>query len=150
MSGSETKMLEEMNERDPSFVDRAIAEIVTVSERYYSLELLPPTSSPAFLRGRVGGAVNVEGKADIRIGGLSQAAQESVADDSASTSGLRSNFSANLGGPYDEVTAAGGPGASIEREVVRRAHDEIVVEDSANSPTDGRHASDESLNKDSA
>jgi hypothetical protein len=128
MSGSK-KMLEKFGD---DFVERAVAEIILVSERYYSLPSLPPmaTSSPAYLEGRADSTSSV-------IGNLTVGEAQSMISDKADASGSG-----------DEVTSVGGPGASLEHEVVRRAHDEIVVDDSAGTPYEGRHATDESLNED--
>ena len=61
-----------------------------------------------------------------------------------------------MGGTSEEVTSAGSHGASLEHEVIRGALDELNFSDSATvtredgMPTGGHHASDESLNEDSA
>ena len=146
-------------ERDnATLIDRAVDRLIAVMDRENSIEPLQPASMqnptaihlewseprPAVMgEANVGlGGVDVRAQASVSVGG------DPVSDDVVSESGVESTFSANLGGPYDEVTTVGGPGASVEHEVVRGAHDEIVVDDSAGTPHGGRHASDESLNKD--
>jgi hypothetical protein len=122
----EKAMLEDLNKDDPSLVERAIVEIIAMSERYYALEPLPPmpTSSPADLEARVDITSTVNGN-------LTVGEDRSVTDDSAGTSGAHATFSPNMGGPYEDVTTVGGPGASLEHDVIRGAHDELNLSDSA-------------------
>jgi hypothetical protein len=110
----EKAMLEDLTKDDPSLVDRAIVDIIAMSERYYALDPLPPmpTSSPADLEGRVDITSTVN--ANLTVG-----EDRSVTDDSAGTSGVRTSFSGNMGGPYEDVTTVGGPGAGLDHEVIR-------------------------------
>ena len=57
------------------------------------------------------------------------AAQVPEVDDSASAGGVQVNFSANMGGPYEEVTTVGGPNVIVDHEVDREANGEVGVAD---------------------
>jgi hypothetical protein len=92
-----------------------------------------PTANPTHLEGRVDVVSTVTGKADVRLGGLTVDAEGSVVNDSAHASGFQANFAAGMGGPSEEVTTVGGPGASFEHEVIRGALNELGVTDSATS-----------------
>ena len=129
MSGSKG-MLEQFGD---AFVNRAVAEIVVVSERYYSLSPLPPmsTSSPAYLEARVDGVSTVTGELTVPPGAVTVDAKGSVFSESVPASGPQAKFSAGTGGGGEEVTSVGGPGASLEHEVIRSAHDELGITDSA-------------------
>ena len=118
----ERKMMKELED----YVERAVTLIIVTSNRYYSLPPLPPvpTSSPAYLEGRADSTSSV-------IGNLTVGAERSVISDSASAGGLNTTFVASMGGPSEEVTSVGGPGASLEHEVIRSDHDELGITDSA-------------------
>jgi hypothetical protein len=122
-------MLEQLGD---AFVVRAIAEIIVVSERYYSLPPLPPmlTTNPVLLEGRAHGTSTVTGEVTVPLGGLTVGAEGLVVSDSADTSGLRVNFTAGTGSTSEDVMTVGGPGVSLEHEVIRRAEASNLERDS--------------------
>lgn len=145
-------------ERDKeTLIDRAVSRLIAVMERENSLEPLQPVSmqNPTAIHLEWSEPRTAEGAANVGLGGIDLRAEasvsvggEPVSDDAASVSGVQATFTASMGGPGDEVTMIGVPGASVEHEVTRGAHDELIVDDSAGTLYEGRHASDESLNKD--
>jgi hypothetical protein len=129
----EKRMLEQLGD---DFVNRAIVEIINVSERYYSLPPLPPMAAPVHLVGRAQGVSTVTGVVTVPLGDVSVAEEGSIESHSTAANNLQVNFTASMTGADDEsrsddVVTTGGPSASFEHEVVRAVDDEIFNEDAS-------------------
>jgi hypothetical protein len=112
-------------ERDnDALIDRAVDRLIAVMERENSLGPLQPVSmrSPTSLHLEFGEPMlNVTGKASVDFGALVVNAEGTVVEGSAD---------ASEESVVSDAASAGGPGASLEHEVIRGAQDEIFKGDS--------------------